>query len=449
MKKWNYLLLAGALLVMPIEAQASQKFSDVPSNHYAIEAIQWAEKKGITSGDNGKFNPSKKVTEAQFVKMYAEFFEHQLLITSDNDLSIWSKIYYDGLAQYGVPLKGATNTAVRNQPITRGEVAQLIAFAHGKSSDLESAVRYMMETGISTGQNKEATTILAAYGASNTLTRAQAVAFLYRVNSIFGNKLVSKHIGEVDISEEISIPTELEKSEPSEPKDLTEDKKVTATPITVIEKQPEHLISTKAPQEENESAEILTQFITVPQHTYDTVEVEKVMTRISRIPEPYLRELVKNGVELRLINTLLTDQPEYEHLKGVTPRGWEHTGKTWDDVPGIGGNPIIVRIGQSDFNSGHGTLNLELHETAHVIDSYLFKSVSQSAEFQDIMHKELDNLIKDHPNQYNKVYFTYPEEYFAESFVYFYLNDTRHEELQQKAPLTYQFFLELEKEYVN
>lgn len=209
MKKWSYVLLAGALLVMPIETQASKKFSDVPSNHYASEAIQWAEKKAIVSGDNGKFNPSKEVTEMQFVKMYAEFFGHVLVSTPENEFLNWSSVYYDGLARYNVPLKGANIEAARKQPITRGEVAQLIAFAHGKPSDVESAVRYMMETGISTGQNKAATSILEKYGAANTLTRAQAVAFLYRVNSISGNTLVSKRIDE-DKVEELAVVTKPE-----------------------------------------------------------------------------------------------------------------------------------------------------------------------------------------------------------------------------------------------
>lgn len=189
------------------------------------------------------------------------------------------------------------------------------------------------------------------------------------------------------------------------------------------------------------------QFVKLPQNEYDIEEVNKIMTRIARMPQKYLKGLVENGNEIRLINHPLTDEPEYERLKGQTPRGWEGTGKTWEDVPGVGGNPIIVRIGYSDFGKGHGTLNLELHEIAHVVDRSLFKRISHSDKFKEILNREMKMLIQDHPNKSNMYYFEYPEEYFAEAFTYYYLNDERRAELKQKAPLTYEFFLNLEKNY--
>ncbi|MER2107501.1 MAG: CAP domain-containing protein [Solibacillus sp.] len=213
MKKWRSILLASALLVMPIEAQAAKKFNDVPANHYAVEAIQWAEKEGIVSGDAGKFHPSKEVTEAQFVKMYAEFFAFPLNEASAGQAH-WSTVYYDSLLRYGAPLKGYANSKLRSQAITRGEVAQLIAFAHGKPSDVDSAVRYMMESGISTGQNKNASSLLEKYGASNTVTRAQAVAFLYRIDEILGNELNASETTEI---EKTTIPNKA--ANVSEPKE--------------------------------------------------------------------------------------------------------------------------------------------------------------------------------------------------------------------------------------
>lgn len=190
----------------------------------------------------------------------------------------------------------------------------------------------------------------------------------------------------------------------------------------------------------------LAKLVTLPKDTYDTAEVSKMIARISRMPEAYLWALAENDFEIRLINNRVTDQPEYAYLKGVVPRGW-NSGKTWDDVPGVGGNPVIVRIGHSDINHGHGTLNLELHEIAHMVDYSLFKDISSSDEFKAILNSEMKNLIQDHPNSYNMNYFSYPEEYFAEAFVYFYLNDELHEELQQKAPRTYQLLLNLEKNF--
>lgn len=189
------------------------------------------------------------------------------------------------------------------------------------------------------------------------------------------------------------------------------------------------------------------QFVKLPQSDYDADEVKKMMTRIARIPEKYLKDLVEKGNEVRLINHPLTDEPEYKHLKGQTPRGWEGTGKTWEDIPGIGGNPVIVRIGYSDFGEGHGTLSLELHEIAHVVDYSLFGNISNSDKFKEIVNKEVQQLIQGHPNSANMYYFEYPEEYFAEAFTYYYLSEEYRSELKQKAPLTFEFFSNLEKNY--
>ena len=57
----------------------------------------------------------------------------------------------------------------------------MLAYALGQKSDLTSAVTYLMETGISTGQNLNESDPAKRFGVSNTLTRSQAVTFLYRM----------------------------------------------------------------------------------------------------------------------------------------------------------------------------------------------------------------------------------------------------------------------------
>ena len=53
----------------------TQVFPDVNSSTAYYKAIQWAYHNKIISGSNGKFNPNGKLTEAQFAKMFAEFFQ--------------------------------------------------------------------------------------------------------------------------------------------------------------------------------------------------------------------------------------------------------------------------------------------------------------------------------------------------------------------------------------
>ncbi|MEG0473377.1 MAG: S-layer homology domain-containing protein, partial [Solibacillus sp.] len=166
------------LFTLPTEAAS---YSDVNTKHPSYDAIQWAAKNGVASGSNGKFNPSNYVTEAQFAKMYAEFFQFPSVPNERTNSKVWSDVYYDRLSYYNAPVKGTDLPAERGKSINRGTLAQLIAFAHGKPSDLNSAVTYLMAAGISTGQNMNESDPAKKFGASNSLTRAQAVTFLYRV----------------------------------------------------------------------------------------------------------------------------------------------------------------------------------------------------------------------------------------------------------------------------
>jgi hypothetical protein len=182
-------------------------------------------------------------------------------------------------------------------------------------------------------------------------------------------------------------------------------------------------------------ADLIQELIQLPVSSYDAQETHAMVSRIERINADILERLVQNKVKIRLITGKLTDEPEYRNLKGVTPRGWEGTGKTWDDIPGIGGNPVILRIGYSENGKGHGSLNLELHEISHAIDMFVFESISQSEEFKNLFDKEAAHL---YPN--NNYMDAYAEEYFAEtSCMYFYSDETRTE-IKDTAPLTYAFF---------
>lgn len=191
---------------------------------------------------------------------------------------------------------------------------------------------------------------------------------------------------------------------------------------------------------DNKHDKIMYKLIVLPETAYDESEANKMIDRLSKINIEILESLANANVKIKLTNTNVTEVPEYTYLKGVTPRGWENTGKTWDDIPGLGGNPVIARIGYSEpsYHHGHGATNLELHETAHAIDSYVFDRISRNSEFTSIMQTESENLFPN-DNYTGK----YSEEYFAECFVMYYLNDKTNQKLKEKAPLTYKFFKEL------
>lgn len=175
--------------------------------------------------------------------------------------------------------------------------------------------------------------------------------------------------------------------------------------------------------------------VTLPKEEYDTPAVNLVKERLGNLPESILLQLIDHQIHIILVNGPITDTPEFAHLKGAAPRGWEDTNKTWDDVPGVGGGKaVVVRIGHSEKGSGHGSINLELHELAHSIDSILKKHASSSNAFTAIWNIEKGSLF---PNE--KYFLNYREEYFAEAFALYYRDDHTRAKLKKLAPLTYQY----------
>ena len=179
---------------------------------------------------------------------------------------------------------------------------------------------------------------------------------------------------------------------------------------------------------------LIEKFIVLPVDGYDKVESDKIIRRVLNVNNEFLQEFKEKGGIIKLINTNITGDENYSYLKGITPRGWEKTGKTWDDIPGIGGQIVLVRIGYSEpsLEHGHATYNLELHELAHGLDYYVFNSISATEDFKKVM-KESKRLFGVDP------YFSYPEEYFADSFAKYYLSPKSRQEMKRLAPSTYEF----------
>src|SRR5690625_1622143 len=149
---------------------------------------------------------------------------------------------------------------------------------------------------------------------------------------------------------------------------------------------------------------------------YDHNEAQAMIDRIGNIPERILKNTLNHHAKLLLIDFPLVELDEYAHLKGEVPRGWEGLGYTWDDVPGAGGQTAVARIGMSNPNEVHGSMNLELHEFGHTIDQYVTNyPLTTSNSFLDIYTQEKEALFGDDP------YFDIPEEYFAEALSYYYI----------------------------
>ena len=175
---------------------SAKEFRDVPGNHAAASAVQWASSRGIIGGfDDGTFRPNELVTEGQFAVMLTRYFEDIRIEASSYkqlDKKVWSNSSYEALARFQVPLLGYLDHTYRNKPITRGLLAQVIAHVNGQPSELEGAIQYLFDEKITSGQNAQATSLLEKYGYKNNLTRAQAVMFFHRINEQGKDELAEK-----------------------------------------------------------------------------------------------------------------------------------------------------------------------------------------------------------------------------------------------------------------
>lgn len=183
------------ILILVISSVSFQKptaaatfFKDVPSSHYAFEAIKWAKQVELVGGfEDGTFKPNQNVSEQQFARMLATYFdldetEDELLKNTPTEKA--SDIIYNNLATYGVPLNGYFDNTIRGQDVTRGVVAQALGYVVDGQTTLDDSITFLLDSYVSTGQNDkyENRNLAKYFGAENTLTRGQAVTLFYRLS---------------------------------------------------------------------------------------------------------------------------------------------------------------------------------------------------------------------------------------------------------------------------
>jgi len=150
----------------------------------------------------------------------------------------------------------------------------------------------------------------------------------------------------------------------------------------------------------------------LPRPAKDPELARRMIDAVKKVPPWVLERMINLNVKLYLVDGPITRQPEYEYLKGVTPPSWEHTGYTWDFVPGIGGtNPAMVRMDYRSPDPERDIIYLGLHETGHMIDVFGRWGIRFSDDGDFIKAWEAERaLFSANP------YFDDRMEYFAEFF---------------------------------
>lgn len=163
-------------------------FKDVPEDHYAYEAIMWAEEYDIVNGyADGTFKPNATITEQQFAKLLANFYELESPydeLKKQTPAANWSDEFYNRLASYGVPLNGYFDNTIRAASVKRGVVAQAITHLANGKSGLDQSIQFLLDYYISTGQNLqyENRNLQKFFGVTNNMSRSQVVTMLYRMD---------------------------------------------------------------------------------------------------------------------------------------------------------------------------------------------------------------------------------------------------------------------------
>ncbi|MCG3086961.1 S-layer homology domain-containing protein [Sporosarcina cyprini] len=163
--------------------QKQTAFKDVAKGYWATDSIEWAASTGLIKGfPDGTFKPNDVLTEEQFTTMLTRFYEELgKEVESSTADSKWANQKYEGLAHYKIPLLGYDDVNFRKNPVNRGLIAQVFAYLQNNSSDLEDAVTYLFDKGITNGSNPTGKTPVEKFGATDQLTRAHAVAFFKRI----------------------------------------------------------------------------------------------------------------------------------------------------------------------------------------------------------------------------------------------------------------------------
>ncbi len=161
-------VFAGSLSV----SAAAAAFRDVPADFWGQAHIQWAIDQQIVDGyPDGTFRPNSPISRDEFITMLIRAYKPVDLKGPSGNGS-WADPYW----AYAAELDWKPNNG-DSFAFTRGEAAQYLVNATGKTYNVEDSVQYLLDLGLSDGKNGKH---LNGYEKDGKLTRAEAVAFIER-----------------------------------------------------------------------------------------------------------------------------------------------------------------------------------------------------------------------------------------------------------------------------
>jgi len=119
------------------------------------------------------------------------------------------------------------------------------------------------------------------------------------------------------------------------------------------------------------------------------------LATLKRVPPAMRRAAIEGSGTIHIGARPVTGFHGMAHLKGVTPRGWEGTGYTWDDVGGAGPDRkgAGTFIGADRFYGGSRDTTA-LHELGHAADVVTKSVENATVEHQRRLYDKLDGYFQ-------------------------------------------------------
>jgi hypothetical protein len=174
----------------------STLFKDVPMTFWGFQNVQWAIDNKIIDGyPDGTFKPEENVSQSEFLAMLIRAYT-PTDFTPVSDPTNWDKSYID----YAVHM-GWKTTAPNKLSLSRGTVSLYLTEATGKNYNMNDAIQYLLDLGVSNGKTSNS---IDGFEKDAAVTRAEAVTFIERLKQKF-NQLSSSPATEQKYNRHVAV----------------------------------------------------------------------------------------------------------------------------------------------------------------------------------------------------------------------------------------------------
>ena len=186
-------------------------FIDYRTAPWWSDVVQWGFEQKIVTGyqdtyGNWRLGPDNNVTEVQFLTMVLRQMDNIDLSSYQKSGQWWGYPTYKVAEIYDIPETNPSllDTTEANSPIRRGLAARIVAkVLTGQTMNEKDAVFWLYDNELAKGRGSNQT--YEGYEPNGTLTRAEAITFIKRLNDYNYNELVDQDTASDEVPRVISI----------------------------------------------------------------------------------------------------------------------------------------------------------------------------------------------------------------------------------------------------